>query len=169
MSGQDVIHTVGSGIATAFNGLSDLFYKGFDKLFTWIGSFFDGGNTKKPDSQTSLSASSSDQDKDAGTQAPARRQRSRGSDFSRAATNGVDSNYGMNSNYTMPASMQTSYPASRMSYASNMGGQQFAFNVMPRFNENSFGMNRGFGGQRMAFAHGGGGCHFGGGGRGHHR
>jgi hypothetical protein len=163
MSGEDVIKTAGSGIMSALNGLSNLFYKGFDKLFNWIGSFFHGDGTKSEGTSRSVSSSSSDQD--AGTRYQTMsRMRSRRNDFSLAANTGV------NSDYSMPASRQTSYPASRTSYASSMGGmdsQRFAFNVMPRFNENSFGMRHDFGGGRqMAFAHG---CHHFGGGRGFHR
>jgi hypothetical protein len=168
MSAQDLMRTAGSGVASAFNGLSDLFYRGFDKLFTWIGSFFQGDGAKSGQTSKSLTSSSVDQDTDTRYQPTADRMRSRRREFSLASNNGTSGNYGMNSNNTMPASMQTSYPASRTSYSSNMGGQQFASNVMPRFNENSLGMRRGFGGPQMAFAHGGG-CHFGGGGRGHHR
>jgi len=168
MSAQDVMKTAGSGIATAFNGLSDLFYRGFDKLFTWIGSFFQGDGTKSSPTSKTLTSSGADQDMDTRYQTTADRMRARRKEFSLAANNDMSGNYGRNGNYTAPVSMQTSYPASRTSYASNMGGQQFAFNVMPRFNENSFGMRREFGGPQMAFAHGGG-CHFHGGGRGHHR
>jgi hypothetical protein len=147
MSGQDVIRTVGSGFVSAFNSLSDLCYKGFDKLFNWIGSFFQGDGTRTDGAPKSQTSSSADQDNPTRSQTTASRIRSRGS-VPFAANND------MNSGEVMPVR--------RISYASSMGGQQFASNVGPRFNEYSAGTRNGFSGRQMAFAHGGG-CHFGGG------